>query len=353
MSNIDITIIIATFNSAKTLPRTLKSVEKQTYPKKKIEVIIADGGSTDNTIGVANKYGTSIVNNKYTDPVSGKFLGYLRAKGKYIVFLDSDEVFESKNSLRTKVSAIESNKKVKAVASSGFVNPNGYPTVNCYINEFGDPFSYFIYRLPKDPRFYIRTMKKRYSVFAETKDYVVFDLSNNNNLPLIELVGGASMFDANFTKKNFPQTLINKLLLPHMYYLIHSIYPYIAITNNDYLIHYSADSVGRFLKKIRWRVKNNIYFKKGIGDSGYSGRERYQSRVSAYKKYLFVPYSFSIVLPLIDSIHLAVTRKKLGYLIHLPLCIVTTCYILYYSLLKTVGVQVQLKSYGDSKVIVR
>lgn len=46
---------ILTFNSADTLPRCLKSVADFD------EVIIADGGSTDNTLAIARKYGCKII----------------------------------------------------------------------------------------------------------------------------------------------------------------------------------------------------------------------------------------------------------------------------------------------------
>ena len=43
-----VSIIIATFNSARTLQAALDSIANQTYPN--IELIVVDGGSTDGTL---------------------------------------------------------------------------------------------------------------------------------------------------------------------------------------------------------------------------------------------------------------------------------------------------------------
>ena len=49
-----ISIITTTLNSEKTLAYTLFSVFEQTY--KKIEHIIVDGGSTDNTLNIIKRH---------------------------------------------------------------------------------------------------------------------------------------------------------------------------------------------------------------------------------------------------------------------------------------------------------
>ena len=48
-----VSIVIATYNSEKLLPRTLDAIRRQTYPKERIEILIIDGGSKDNTIKIA------------------------------------------------------------------------------------------------------------------------------------------------------------------------------------------------------------------------------------------------------------------------------------------------------------
>lgn len=82
-----VSIIIPTLNSAQFLPRTLDSVFAQTY--KNIEVILVDGGSTDETINIATKYNLRIIKTDGERSVQ-KNLGAQNAKGEYLYFVDSD-----------------------------------------------------------------------------------------------------------------------------------------------------------------------------------------------------------------------------------------------------------------------
>ena len=87
-----ISVIVAVYNGAKTLPRCIDSVSDQTYPDK--ELIIIDGGSTDGTVDllIAN-------NNKITywqsEPDNGIYNAWNKAlnhaKGDWIYFLGSDD----------------------------------------------------------------------------------------------------------------------------------------------------------------------------------------------------------------------------------------------------------------------
>ena len=49
-----ISIITITYNSAKTVEETIKSVVSQNYPN--LEYLIIDGGSKDNTLDIVERY---------------------------------------------------------------------------------------------------------------------------------------------------------------------------------------------------------------------------------------------------------------------------------------------------------
>ena len=347
-----ISIIIATFNSEKTLSMVLESIKSQTFPKKNLELLILDGGSKDKTLSITKNYKCRVINNPKTEPVYAKFLGYLKAKGRYIVYLDHDEVIENPQSLELKYSIFLKEKNVKAVIGSGYKNPVGYPIINNYINEFGDPFSAFIYNLSKDSKYFLKHMSQKYKLVKQTKEYSVFDLNGIKQMPIIELCAAGSMFDANYMKKNFPQTLKNPSLIPHFFYLMNSKLSLIAITKNDALIHYSSDTLDKYLNKIRWRIKNNIYHASDMGKSGFTGREKYSNKIYQYKKFLFLPYVYTILFCFLDSIKLSITRKNIYYLIHLPLSLFSANQIVYHSISKLLGHRPQLKSYDEKKVLV-
>jgi glycosyltransferase involved in cell wall biosynthesis len=83
-----ISIVIPALNEEKFLPLLLESISKQTF--KDYEVILADAGSTDETIAVAKKFGITIVKGGMPGP--GRNRGAEVAKGDFIFFFDSDVI---------------------------------------------------------------------------------------------------------------------------------------------------------------------------------------------------------------------------------------------------------------------
>ena len=81
-----LSIVIPTYNEEEYLPILLDSIKKQNFDD--YEIIIADANSTDRTREIAEEYGCVIVNGGM--PGVGRNNGAKVAKGKYILFLDSD-----------------------------------------------------------------------------------------------------------------------------------------------------------------------------------------------------------------------------------------------------------------------
>ena len=82
-----VSVIIPTYNSARTLELSLISLQNQTY--KNIEIIIVDNFSTDTTREIAKKY-TENVFEKWPERTAQKNHGIEKAKGEYLCFIDSD-----------------------------------------------------------------------------------------------------------------------------------------------------------------------------------------------------------------------------------------------------------------------
>jgi glycosyltransferase involved in cell wall biosynthesis len=93
-------IITATFNSEKTLERTIKSVLKQSFTN--YEYLIIDGNSTDNTLNIIKDYENEFLKRgisfKYiSEPDKGIYdawnKGITLASGDWISFLGSDDYY--------------------------------------------------------------------------------------------------------------------------------------------------------------------------------------------------------------------------------------------------------------------
>lgn len=91
-----VTVVIGTYNRADLLPVAINSVLDQTYQD--WELLVVDNGSTDHTKLLATSYTDRriryVVNEKPTGSCAApRNIGSQMAKGKYIAFLDDDDVW--------------------------------------------------------------------------------------------------------------------------------------------------------------------------------------------------------------------------------------------------------------------
>ncbi|MFW9923349.1 MAG: glycosyltransferase [Candidatus Thorarchaeota archaeon] len=98
-----VSIIVPTFNEKKNIALCLNSLKRLDYNN--YEIIVSDGGSQDGTIEIAQSIVDTVIVNKTLPPGWigknwGCHLGYLHAKGEYLLFVDADTIHTQK-SLKT------------------------------------------------------------------------------------------------------------------------------------------------------------------------------------------------------------------------------------------------------------
>ncbi|OCX53926.1 hypothetical protein BEL04_06505 [Mucilaginibacter sp. PPCGB 2223] len=110
-----ISIITINYNGDKYLEECIRSIIYQDYPN--IEYIVIDGGSTDNSINIINKYRDNInvfVSEK-DEGISDAFnKGILRANGEIVGILNSDDLFAD-SAIKAVANAYLANKKTGGV----------------------------------------------------------------------------------------------------------------------------------------------------------------------------------------------------------------------------------------------
>ena len=88
------TTVIASYNAAATLRRSIESLRSQTYPAK--ELIVVDGGSSDDTMEIVKSYG-DLVSYAISEPDRGILdawsKGLKQRTGDWVHFLGADDYF--------------------------------------------------------------------------------------------------------------------------------------------------------------------------------------------------------------------------------------------------------------------
>ncbi|MEI6211349.1 MAG: glycosyltransferase family A protein [bacterium] len=89
-----VSVVIPVFNGAPFLGAALESVAAQDYPR--VEVIVVDDGSTDDSAGVAATFpGVRVLQQANQGPAAARNAGVAAARGTQIAFLDADDVWLS------------------------------------------------------------------------------------------------------------------------------------------------------------------------------------------------------------------------------------------------------------------
>jgi glycosyltransferase involved in cell wall biosynthesis len=93
MEELLVTVIIPTYNRARIIAETIENVFQQTYSK--LELIVVDDGSTDETVEVLKSYGRRIrwAVQENAGPAAARNRGINMARGEVIAFQDSDDAW--------------------------------------------------------------------------------------------------------------------------------------------------------------------------------------------------------------------------------------------------------------------
>jgi glycosyltransferase involved in cell wall biosynthesis len=115
-----VSVAIPTYNRAAYIGDAIRSVLAQDYHH--VEIIVADDGSTDNTADIVARFGSVVTYLSLPhrgQPAATRNAGLAAARGEYVAFLDSDDLFLP-GRLARQVAALTEHPEAGLVYSNGY-----------------------------------------------------------------------------------------------------------------------------------------------------------------------------------------------------------------------------------------
>ena len=291
-----VSILIPAYNEGKTITKTIKSVLNLDYPKDKLEIIVINDSSTDNTADMVKKFKeVKLIYNKHrgAGKASALNMGLKYAKGELFDVIDADSEIE-KNSLKNLISYFEDNKTGSVISSIKIRNPK-----NIY---------HHIQRLEYILATFIRKLMSKIDTLHITPGVL-----SVYRTKLIKKLGG-------FDEKNITEDLEIALRL----------------RANNYSVKMSPDSITYtripsdfkelWHQRIRWFrgfIYNNLKYKKMFMNKKYGAMGRFQLPLNVLTFFtiviLFVFISYEVFTNLYESIfNLFLLKNNYLYSIEFP-----------------------------------
>jgi glycosyltransferase involved in cell wall biosynthesis len=134
-----VSIVTPSYNMARYLTQTIESVLSQDYPS--VEYIVADGGSTDQTLAILESYAGRLrwFSGKDQGPSDAAHRGFSQARGEVFAWLNADDTYLP-GAIRKSVEYLVTHPETDVVYGEGY-----------WIDEDGDVISRYP-TLPWDPR---------------------------------------------------------------------------------------------------------------------------------------------------------------------------------------------------------
>ena len=307
-----ISIVIPTYNSERTLAQCLESIVEQNYPREKIEIIIADGGSKDKTLEIVEKFEVDkILHNPLRTGESGKAVGVEAAKNEIILLQDSDNILNGRGWLRRMVEPFEDTSIAGAEPLYyTYRKEDSLITRYCALIGMNDPVCLYLGNYDR----YSYVTGKWTELMVKTRDigdYLLLELGDRN-IPTI----GANGFLVR------AKALGNVNYKPYLFD-IDVVYQFIRNGQNRFakvkmgIVHLFANNVGTFTRKTYRRIRDYLFYEK-------HGMRKYPwRRISRVRILKFAFYTLLIVPIIRDSVKGYKKMPDKAWLFHPLACWIT------------------------------
>jgi glycosyltransferase involved in cell wall biosynthesis len=140
----EISFVIPTYNAGFHLNSCLSSIRDQDYPQELVEILVADGGSSDNTLEIARSYNCQVLDNPKRLAEYGVQLGVQKTSGDFIVVFAADNELIGTDWIHKVIGVFNSDTDVSSVWGR-LASEKNDPALNKYFELIqSDPLNWFL-----------------------------------------------------------------------------------------------------------------------------------------------------------------------------------------------------------------
>ena len=293
-----LSIVIPVLNAARDLRPCLAAIARQSVGGNVVEVLAADGGSTDDTRTIATDAGARVVENPFRETEPGVAVGIKEARGELVTVIAADNWMRGGDFIERMLEPFEDPEVMAAFPRVVSTSVDSLP--NRYVNAYTDPFTHFVYG-SAGAAFDVMLA---HSARVEGRHYVTLKTSVKGH-PLLALAQGATVRRRVFQRA--PDRADDVMAVVD----ILKSGGRLALVPDAELEHHHVAGLRSFYRKYRYRV--------GVALQPRQGYLRRRSSLSLRRRlraWLWLPYSATLIPPLIHGVFMSVRRRDPVLLYH-------------------------------------
>lgn len=302
-----ISIIIPTYNESERIRDCLDSIRRQNYPEDRIEILVVDDYSMDDTVEIAKKYSVKVLYNGSRNIERGKSIGLQNAQGELILLMDADNVLVSSECIPKAVEAFACHPDLVGAQMVWFEYDQEDYILNRYCALFGvnDPLAFYLHK-----RGFLMHTESEWiipeTLVDETDGYFLVHYSIDN-LPTLGSQGY-------MTKRELLLQVDYKPYLFHM----DSIYELVEKGHTKFAMmkfevgHKYVSTVAGFYRKLKRNLDLFLLLR---------NRRKYTWKTNRMRFALAVLSMVTVVRPLYDSLKGYIKKPDIAWLLHPFFCL--------------------------------